>query len=167
MTWLSEGRTCPDDNTTLTPDHIFPDSIARREIQQLSVRLALCLDSFVKSLNDPSCRCVHAGQGCQEIMTVAQVPDHLSTCPFSRLSDDQILTCPQCGDTLDLEPDQELDPVLSSHQALVCPRALVACSLAPMDCDQRPTRGEVRAHMEREAGHHMRLLADKVINSAI
>ena len=44
MTWLSEGRTCPDDNTTLTPDHIFPDSIARREIQQLSVRLALCLD---------------------------------------------------------------------------------------------------------------------------
>ena len=98
---------------------------------------------------------------------MAQMPDHLSTCPFSRLSDDQILTCPQCGDTLDLEPDQELDPVLSSHQALVCPHTLVACSLAPMGCDQRLTRGEVRDHMESEAGHHMRLLADKVINSAI
>ena len=51
----------------------------------------------------------------------------------------------------------------SRHQALVCPRALVACSLAPMGCDQRLTRGEVRDHMESEAGHHMRLLADKVI----
>ena len=43
MTWLSEGRTCPDDNTTLTPDNIFPDAIARREIQQLTVRCAKLL----------------------------------------------------------------------------------------------------------------------------
>ena len=99
-------------------------------------------------------------------MTVAGVSDHLTRCPYTRLSD-QGLTCPQCGECLDLEAGQECDPVLSRHQALVCPRALVACSLAPVGCDHRLTRGEVGAHMQSEAGHHMRLLADKVTIKAL
>ena len=80
-------------------------------------------------------------------MTVAGVPDHLTRCPYTRLSDDQV-TCPQCGECLDLEAGQERDPVLSRHQALVCPRALVACSLAPVGCDHRLTRGEVGEYFE-------------------
>ena len=38
VTWLSEGKTCPDDNTTISINEIFPDAIAKREIQQLKVR---------------------------------------------------------------------------------------------------------------------------------
>ena len=95
-------------------------------------------------------------------MTVAQVSDHLTSCPFSRLSDTQSLTCPQCGECPELEHDQELDPVLSRHQSLVCPHSLVACSLAPVGCDQRLTRGELGAHMVTSIGAHIRLLADKV-----
>ena len=117
---------------------------------------------FCKSLIASSHRCVHSGQGCQETMTVAQVSDHLTRCPYSRLSDTQSLTCPQCGECLDLEHDQELDSVLSSHQTLVCPHSLVACSMASVGCDQRLTRGEMRAHMETSVMTHMRLLADKM-----
>lgn len=123
--------------------------------------------SFGKSLIVASShRCVHAGQGCEEIMTVAGVSDHLTRCPYTRLSEGQV-TCPQCGEGLDLEADQARDPVLSRHQALVCPRAPVACSLAPVGCDTRLTRGEVGDHMVTEAGHHMRLLADKVTKQAL
>lgn len=69
-------------------------------------------------------------------MTVSQVADHLATCPYSRLSEGPTLTCPQCGDPLDLESGQELDPALARHQAVVCPNTLVACSLTSLGCDQ-------------------------------
>ena len=95
-------------------------------------------------------------------MTVSQVADHLVTCPYSRLSEGPSLTCPQCGDPLDLESGQELDPALARHQAVVCPNTLVACSLTSLGCDQRLPRGEIMTHMETHSVHHMRLLADKM-----
>ena len=107
-------------------------------------------------------RCVHVEQGCQDTMTVSQVADHLVTCPYIRLSEGPSLTCPQCGDPLDLESGQELDPALARHQAVVCPNTLVACSLTSLGCDQRLPRGEIQTHMETHSVHHMRLLADKM-----
>jgi len=37
-TWLTEGKTCPDDNTQLNENDIFPDAIASREISQLDIK---------------------------------------------------------------------------------------------------------------------------------
>ena len=38
MTWLSEGKTCPHDNSSLGEGDIFPDTIAYRDIMQLEIK---------------------------------------------------------------------------------------------------------------------------------
>ena len=137
LTWLSEGKTCPHDNTNITLADIFPDTIANREILQLRVE------------------CPHCGLVC----TLAESQSHLTSCqlrPSLEPGVTESLSCPECGDLLPLLPlhHQELH--------LVCPNALVACSFAHLGCSEKMSRRESPAHMERSSGLHLGLLAEQV-----
>ena len=121
VTWLSEGKTCPHDNTAISLADIFPDTIANREIQQLLVR---CPD-------------------CQLVCCLAEYERHqcgqrsdLALQEASGVSESS--SCPQCGDLL-----QEVS-ASAAHRDLICPNQLVACSFTAIGCTHRLYRRDVQ-----------------------
>ena len=148
VTWLTEGKTCPHDNTSISLADIFPDTIAHREIQQLAVRC----------------------EECELVCSLAEYESHLSRC--ERRAGEAVTgssSCPQCGDLLEQE-------VLTTHRDLVCPNQRVACTFASLGCSQRIQRKDVevshwsgshcysslQAHMERNSAHHLQLMSDQL-----
>jgi len=141
VTWLSEGKTCPDDNTTISINEIFPDAIAKREIQQLKVR------------------CSNFEKGCDIVFQLSEQDEHLAKCPHQSPAHvnngHDSTTCPQCGDILD-------KTIATSHQTLVCPNVTVACSFLTVGCDRKILRKDYQEHMEKHSVSHMKLLAEKL-----
>ena len=101
MTWLNEGKTCPDDNCSLGEGDIFPDTMAHREILQLKVR------------------CPNVKEGCDVTMAVADVESHIrQQCGHRRVAQGQrhgeSVTCASCGE---LVPEKSI----SRYRSLLIP----------------------------------------------
>ena len=135
ITWLSEGRTCPEDNTPLNVEDIFPDTIADREIQQLRVRCA--------------------GDECEHVSSVHDYHHHQSQCHLIQKTSSESVTCPQCGELLDQSHDHR-------HKTLICPNVKVACMFASAGCERKVARKDVQHHLESSLIHHMKLLSEKL-----
>ena len=141
VSWLSEGKTCPHDNTNITLADIFPDSIANREILQLRVE------------------CPHCGQ----VSSLADCESHLPSCHLRPRLEPGVTespSCPQCGDLLHHHHLQQLQQ--DSHRHLVCPNAQVACPFASIGCSEKIYRRESQAHLERSTALHLALLAEQL-----
>ena len=104
LTWLTEGKTCPHDNTEISPADIFPDTIAHREIQQLAVRCGEC----------------------EVVLTLAEYEAHLANC-HQRLEPESS-TCPQCGDLLQEEVLASHRDLVCPNQHLACPFTSIGCT---------------------------------------
>ena len=137
VTWLSEGKTCPHDNTNITIADIFPDTIANREILQLRVE------------------CPHCGL----VFSLADCQSHLTSChlrPSLEPGVTESPSCPECGDLLHLLHQGD------GPRHLVCPNAQVACVFANIGCSEKICRRDSQAHMERSTAIHLGLLAEQV-----
>jgi len=140
MTWLSEGKTCPHDNSSLGEGDIFPDTIAYRDIMQLEIN------------------CPHQDQGCPVSVSLAQCEVHLSACKFRPLPpihQSESVTCNSCGEVV-------ADQAMVQHLSLICPNTKVACAFTSIGCSQKITRKELKNHLASQTGHHMQLLAEKL-----
>jgi len=138
-TWLTEGKTCPDDNTQLNENDIFPDAIASREISQLDIK------------------CTNYDKGCQETLTIAKLEEHLRNCQFQPNIDhsSESLTCQKCGELLDSN-------IARNHRELICPNASVVCTFMSVGCSAMIKRKDVMDHMNNNTSQHMKLLAEKL-----
>lgn len=137
MTWLGEGRTCPDDNCSLGEGDIFADASANREILQLLIK------------------CPNSEAGCQSIFRLADVESHLTGCKFQgRYSESS--SCPECGDLVNSTSSQTV------HSKLICPRVQVACLFSMVGCTQRVPRSQLQEHLRSQVVHHMQLMAEKL-----
>ena len=141
VTWLTEGKTCPHDNTNITLANIFPDTFANREILQLRVE------------------CPHCGLVC----SLSDCESHIPSCHLKPRLEPGVTespSCPECGELLHLQhqPEHHQD----SHRRLVCPHTQVACSFATIGCTEKILRRESEAHMERSSAHHLGLLAEQL-----
>lgn len=141
MTWLNEGKTCPDDNCSLGEGDIFADAMAHREIMQLRVR------------------CPNTAYGCKTVLHLADVESHLTQCDhrqqISQPTVQESVTCKSCGE---LVPDNSI----SKHESLICPNTPVACLFAMAGCTHKVTRKNLQGHLANQTVHHMQLLADKL-----
>eukprot|EP00092_Neocalanus_flemingeri_P012024 GFUD01012961.1.p1 GENE.GFUD01012961.1~~GFUD01012961.1.p1 ORF type:complete len:456 (+),score=126.82 GFUD01012961.1:78-1445(+) len=140
ITWLSEGKTCPHDNSSLGEGDIFPDSIANREIMQLIIN------------------CPNSDMGCPATLRLSDCEAHLSSCKFRPLppaQQSESLTCTSCGDLV-------RDQAMVHHLSLICPNTKVACTFTSIGCTQKIPRKELQSHMASQTGQHMQLLAEKL-----
>lgn len=100
LTWIrTERQRCPEDNSPITEQDVFPDNFAKREI--------LCLKA----------RCPNSKNSCPAILEIGQMEEHQRTCNF------QLVPCPN-GCPMVLR-QQDID----DHKAKECLHRLIECSL--------------------------------------
>ena len=91
---------------------LFPDVSIAREISQLQV---------------------HCPMGCEAVMTVSKVENHVCPGGSSGIEPATLGSCPHCGQSIELKLEGGEQ---KSHQ-LVCPHMPVACLYAQAGCTVR------------------------------
>ncbi|XP_054653693.1 TNF receptor-associated factor 3 isoform X2 [Dunckerocampus dactyliophorus] len=148
---------CPADMEPLFSNKIFRDVCCHREIMALKV----------------CCRCEN--KGCQEQMSLQQIPEHLTVCPFfevpcplgkckERMMRKEIpdhlswkckhreATCDFCMTKMPLT-----DLQLASHQH-ECPKAQVSCPFHRYGCSYKGLNQDVRQHETTFAAEHLKMM---------
>ncbi|XP_008294917.1 TNF receptor-associated factor 3 isoform X2 [Stegastes partitus] len=155
-----QNPVCPADKESLFKDKIFRDVCCHREIMALRVY------------------CRSEANGCQEQMSLQQIPDHLNVCPFfevpcplgkckERMMRKEIpdhlswkckhreTTCEFCATKMPLT-----DLQLSSHQH-DCPKAQVSCQFHRYGCTFKGLNQDMRQHESTVAAEHLRMMASR------
>ena len=133
--WLDgSGTACPACHAPLTRSHAWRDRMADRNIGQLLVF------------------CPAAERGCTAQLPLAELQTHIASDCLHQLGGTPAPTrCEECGERAGAGPG-----------SLTCPHTRVACGLAGLGCTARPPRNQLAEHMQGGAGHHTRLLADRL-----
>ncbi|XP_059170943.1 TNF receptor-associated factor 6-like [Physella acuta] len=141
--WLRDSCTrCPVDNETLVENDVFPDNFAKREILNFNIR------------------CPNTKDGCQQIIPLGKLQNHLDVCPHS------LMPCPnKCASILhrcDMEHhiahfcefrlvacefcSTSVKANLLEVHSNVCPKAKVSCQ----HCELPMCRDEMQDHLQRD-----------------
>ncbi|XP_051942102.1 TNF receptor-associated factor 3 [Hippocampus zosterae] len=154
---------CPADMEPLFSNKIFRDVCCHREILALKVF------------------CRAEAKGCQEQMSLQQMPEHANVCPFFEvpcplgkckermmrkdIPDHLSWKCKHRESTCDfcLTKMALTDLQLASHQH-ECPKAQVSCPFQRYGCTYRALSPEVRQHEAASAGDHLRMMMLKNVS---
>nr|XP_057946215.1 TNF receptor-associated factor 3-like isoform X2 [Doryrhamphus excisus]XP_057947000.1 TNF receptor-associated factor 3-like isoform X2 [Doryrhamphus excisus] len=148
---------CPADMEPLFSNKIFRDVCCHREIMTLKVH------------------CRSENKGCQEQMSLQQIPEHLNVCPFfevpcplgkckermmrKEIPDHLSWKCKHreaaCDFCMTKMPLTDLQ--LASHQH-ECPKAQVSCPYHRYGCSYKGLNQDVRQHETSSAAEHLKMM---------